>query len=318
MKDEGDFVALSRREFCRSAALLGLFALAGCGSTTSDRSVAGPYRSFSTSSIWNQGLPIVGSLHPDSDRFVAWMKTHLAHNYLTLSDGDWALPVFWSVESDPLVTISTNFGPTTTFRLPADAVGMEGNDSSLLVIDRTTNQDVSLFGFTKGPIRAVGIGRYFQDSNGLDAKAAGSDDPGNRGHRGLPGSIQCVRTDEVAFGEIAHRTKFAVGQPGEPSNGTPIWPMTGYESPRSGLIPEGVVMRIDPSYPLPDSLTPGARVIAEQLQRYGSICGDTASDGACTLKLERSTQWASLGVNRYSLRAIPWDAYQFIVAGWGQ
>lgn len=278
----------------------------------------GPYRSFGTSSIWNRGLPIDGSVHPDSATFIAWMKKNLKHDYLTLSEGDWALPVFWPVESDPLVTISPNSGPTTSFRLPVDAAAMEGNDASLLVIDRTTNQDVKLFGFARDPLRAAGIARYFLDSNGLDGKAAGSDNKGNRGHRGLPGSIQCIRADEVAFGQIEHRTKFAIGQPNEPSDGKPIWPMTGFESPRSGLIPEGVVMRIDPSYALPDSLTPGARVIAEQLQRYGTICGDTASDGACTVKLERSSHWASLGVNRYALRAIPWDAYQFVTAGWGQ
>ena len=311
-------MAVSRREFCRGAALLGLFALAGCGSTTSDDGVASPYRSFSAASIWNRSLPLDGSVHPDSDTFIAWMKSHLTHNYLTLGDGDWALPVFWSVESDPLVTISPKIGPTTTFRLPVDAAGMSGNDSSLLVIDRTTNQDVNLFGFTRDPVGATGVARYFQDSNGLDAKAAGSDNPGNHGHRGLPGSIHCVRTDEVAFGAVAHRTKFAIGPPNEPRGRVPIWPMTGFESPRSGLIPEGVVMRIDPSYSLPSSLTPGARVIAHQLQAFGTICGDTASDGACTVKLEQSSTWASLGVDRHALRAIPWDAYQFVTAGWGQ
>ena len=311
-------MALSRRQFCRGAALLGLFALSGCRSSQNDRSAPGPYRAFSTASIWNQRLPVDGSLHPDSAAFVAWMKTHLTHDFLTLGDGDWAMPVFWSVDSDPLVTIAPGIGPTTSFRLPADAAAMTGNDASLLVIDRTTNQDVKLFGFRRDPLAAAGIARYFLDSNGLEAKAAGSDQAGNIGHRGLPGSIHCVRTDEVAAGAIEHRTKFAIGQPNEPKDGKPIWPMTGFESPRSGLIPEGVVMRIDPTYVLPDSLTPGARVIAEQLQRYGTICGDTASDGACTVKLQRSSDWAPLGVGSFALRDIPWDAYQFVSAGWGR
>lgn len=312
----GSAVKLSRREFGR-AALFGLFALAGCTSRTVG-SVSSSYRSFSTSSIWNRPLPTEGSRHPDSDKFITWMKANLRRDYLALGDGDWALPVFWAVESDPLVTIRPTIGETTTFRLPRDAEGMAGNDASLLVIDRTTNQDVKLFGYTSDPVGATGIARYFLDSNGLDAKAAGADDPRNHGHRGLPGSIHCLRTDEVAFGAIEHRTKFAIGQPNEPSGGKPIWPMTGFESPRSGLIPEGVVMRIDPTYVLPDSLTPGARVIAQQLQRYGTICGDTASDGACTVKLERSSDWASFGVDRNALRAIPWDAYQFVTAGWGR
>jgi hypothetical protein len=246
------------------------------------------------------------------------MQANLTSDYLALGDGDWALPVFWSLESDPLVTISPDIGPVTAFRLPVDAAAMPGRDASLLVIDRTTNQDVKLFGFTRDPLGATGIARYFLDSNGLDAHAAGSDNRGNHGHRGLPGSIHCVRTDEVAYGAIEHRTKFAIGEPNEPSDGQPIWPMTGFESPRSGLIPEGVVMRIEPSYVLPGSLTPGARVIAQQLQQYGAICGDTASDGACTVKLERSSAWASFGVDRHALQAIPWDAYEFVTAGWGR
>lgn len=311
-------MALSRREFFGRAALFGLIALTGCRSPMSRGSDAGGYRSFSASSIWNRGLPSEGSRHPDSDRFIAWMKAHLTSDYLTLGDGDWALPVFWSLESDPLVTINPDIGPTTTFRLPLEAAAMPGNDASLLVIDRTTNQDVKLFGFTRDPLNATSIARYFLDSNGLDAEAAGSDNPGNGGHRGLPGSIHCVRTDEVAYGVIEHRTKFAIGEPNEPSSDEPIWPMTGFESPRSGLIPEGVVMRIEPSYVLPESLSPGAKVIAQQLQRYGAICGDTARDGACTIKLERSSGWAALGIDRHALQALPWDAYEFVTAGWGR
>jgi hypothetical protein len=315
-ESEGDStLALSRREFCGRAALLGLFAFVGSGSAMHRYSAASGHRSFSASSIWNRVLPSRGSRHPDSAEFIAWMKAHLTNDYLALEDDDWALPVFWSLESDPIVTITPRIGPTTTFRLPAEAAGMAGNDAALLVMDRTTSQDVQLFEFTRDPLGATGIARYFLDSNGLDAKAAGSDNAGNSGHRGLPGSIHCVRTDEVADGVIAHRTKFAIGEPNEPSDGRPIWPMTGFEAPRSGLIPEGVVMRIEPSYVLPASLTPGARVIAQQLQRYGAICGDTASDGACSVKLERSVAWAALGVDGRSLQAIPWDAYEFVTAG---
>lgn len=274
------------------------------------------YRSFSPDSIWNRPLPLEGCTHPESDTYIAWMKANLTNDYLTLGDGDWALPVFWATDTDPLVTITPQRGPATTFRLPEAASAMVGNDAALLVIDRTTNQEVQLFEFTREPLGATGIARFYLDSNGLDGTALGADNLGNEGHRGLPGSLHCIRTDEVLAGKVPHRTKFAVGVPGEPSDGHPIWPMTGFESPRSGIIPEGTIMRVRPDYVFPLTLSVPAMVIAYQLQKFGAICGDTAKAGVCTVKLERSDVWDA-GV-RDCLRDIPWDAYEFVAPGWEQ
>lgn len=275
------------------------------------------YRAFSASSYWNTALPSSGSVHPQSATFIAWLKANMTNGYLILGDGAFALPVYFSTLADPLVTINPTNGPTTTFRLPDSAVGMTGNDAALDVIDRTTNQDVQLFEFTRGPLAATGITRYYLDSNGLAGDVTGHNNAANDGHRGIPGAVHSVRKDEVAAGAILHRTKFALGQPGN-DPGQPFWPMDGFESPRSGVIPEGIVMRIKHSYTLPASLTPGARVIAQHLKTYGTICGDTGGAGTCTLKLQDTTGWSALGVVRRSLKDIPWDAYEFVVEEWGK
>lgn len=276
----------------------------------------GTFRAFSAASYWNTPLPSSGVLHPSSAAYVAWLKANMTNGYLSLGDGAFSMPIYWSTSADPLVTINPTNGPTTTFRLPAAAAPMTGNDQAMLIIDRTTNQDVQLFEFSRSPLGATGIARYYLNSNGLAGDVAGSSQPTNEGHRGIPGTVHAVRFDEVADGAIRHRTKFALGQPGN-DPGQPFWPMDGFESPRSGIIPEGVVMRIKASYTFPTSLTPNARVIAQHLKTYGSIVGDTAGAGKAALKLE-NTDWTSLGITRTSLKAIPWDAYEFVAAEWGK
>lgn len=140
---------------------------------------------FNAGSFWNTPLPVDVGADPESDAMIAWLAEHNPRPYLALGTGIWAMPLYRSQDEDPLVTIDpARFGPTVTFRLPPGAHPMGGNDRAMVVIDRTTHQDVSLFefGYSNGKPQATGAARYHLRSEGLHEDVGGT--PGNRGHRG--------------------------------------------------------------------------------------------------------------------------------------
>lgn len=99
---------------------------------------------------WRTPLPPSAPIDAESDRFIEWLKTNNPLPYLSLAVGDWAMPVYRSVATDPLVSIMPRrFGPPVTFRLPANAEPMKGDDRAMVVLDRNTNQDISLFEFDR-------------------------------------------------------------------------------------------------------------------------------------------------------------------------
>ena len=269
---------------------------------------------FALDSYWRREVPKRAKLDPESDRYIAHLAATNPRPFLGLAEKDWAMPVYRATTSDPVVTIEpTHTGPTATFRLPADAEAMAGNDAALLVIDETTNQDISLFEFRRsdeGEPEATGLARYYLDTEGLDARVGGT--IGNGGHRGLPGLVSCIRREHLERGFVGHRLKIAIPAPGEPEDGQPIWPMAGFEKGRGGVIPEGMLLRIKPSVDLSKrSLTGAALVVAKALKHFGAIIGDTG--GVATLKVERSLE----GLDATSLAAIGWSDYEFVRREWG-
>lgn len=261
---------------------------------------------FTADSYWNTPLPPDVAKDGSSARFIRWIREHnRGKDYLSLAVGDWAMPVIRPTAADPLITVDPAQGATATFRMPTNAEPMPTNDAAMTVLDATTNQDISMFEFDPDTRKAQGLARYWLDSEGIDERIGGT--KGNRGHRGVPGAVSCIRREHL-YGTESNRLKISIQATAE----SHVFPMVDHEDSEGGIIPEGMVIRIKPSVDLLalGPLTVDAYAIANMLKRYGAVIGDNG--GLATLKVERGITT----VRADSLKTLRWSAFEFIERGW--
>lgn len=284
-------------------------------STTSARKIVTGLRPFQPSGYWNTKL----GRAPISTHSAAWIHDAKAHSgtHLALVLGDWGMPVYRAKASDPLVRISSS-GHTVKVHIPKRARPMNGNDAALTVIDRSTNQVVGLFGahVSSGKWSVSAVSRYRYQSNGIAGGLPGGI-KANFGHRGIPASVPAVTKKEIKRGRIRHRLEIYWHETASrtPEGRSAYFPMTGSESGKSGVVPEGAVIRIRPGVDLDKlHLSKAAKVIARALQKYGAVVGDNSGSGN-SIKLQGNTNWSGI-LNKDSLRNIPWSDFVFIKGGY--
>jgi hypothetical protein len=285
--------------------------------TRPDRSAAkvSVSRPFTPTSYWNSRL----GRAPLSPHSAAWIRDAKAHSghHLNLVLGDWGMPVYRAKPSDPLVRISSS-GHTVRVHLPRRARPMTGDDAAMTIIDRSTDQVVGLFGahVSGGKWSVSGLSRYRYRSNGIAGGLPGGH-KANFGHRGIPASVAAVTKAEIRRGKIRHRLEVYWHETASrtPGGASAYFPMTGSESGKTGVVPEGAVIRIKPSIDLRRlHLSRAALVIARALQRYGAVVGDNAGQGN-SMKLQGNTNWSGI-LNKNSLRSIPWKDFVFVKGGY--
>lgn len=277
-------------------------------------------RAFRGTSWWNTPL---GRAPRDSHnaRYIrdAQVARH-TQSYLKLVIGKWGMPVFRSRAADPAYRINPAAGPTVRIRIPRHARPMPTSDAAMVVVDATSRQVVNLSGavFHRATHRwtARSASRYWSDSNGI-AQGLPTGTRGNLGHRGIPGSVQAVTKKEIRSGVIRHRLEMYWWEtaPRTPGGAEAYFPMTGAETAtKSGVVPEGIVIRIKRSVDLRTRhLSPAALTIATALQRYGAVIGDNSGSGN-NLKLQSNASWAGV-LTATSLHTIPWKDYVFVTGG---
>jgi hypothetical protein len=279
------------------------------GGATDSPQEEGPYRAFKADSYWNTPLPADAPIDPKSAAFIEDSEANTP-GYMKLSMGNFAQPIYFAAESDPLYTVKpTKNGPAVTLHIPKGASQAQGSDGQFVVFDRSLNQAVGLHGasFEGSQWVADGSDRYLLDSEGLDAKIGGT--PGNSGHRGVPPPIRAVRLDEAEAGAIRHRLECFW----HATASSHVYPMSGQENNKGGVVPEGYVVRIKQSVDLVAlNLAPQALVLATALQKYGCVVGDNAGQ-ANAVKMERSDKWQ---IDPNALKALPWSMWEFIEAGY--
>jgi len=272
-------------------------------------------RPFRPTSYWNTRLgPAPHS--PHSSQWIKDAKKYGGHG-LNLIIGDWGMPVYRSKASDPVYRFSSN-GHSVRVHIPRQARPMNASDAALTVIDRSTNQVVGLFGahYSNGNWSASAVSRYRYQSNGIAGGLPGGR-KANFGHRGIPASVPAVTKAEIQRGKIRHRLEIYWHETASRTleGRSAYFPMTGSESGKSGVVPEGAVIRIRPTLNLKRlSLSPAAYVIARALQKYGAVVGDNSGQGN-SLKLQGNTNWGGI-LNRNSLAKIPWSDYVFVKGGY--
>jgi hypothetical protein len=271
-------------------------------------------RPFQPTSYWNAPL----GRAPLSTHSASWIHDASANSgtHLLLVLGDWGMPVYRAKSSDPLVQI-TSSGHTVRVHIPAGARPMSANDAAMTVIDPSTNQVVGLFGahVSSGKWSVSGLSRYGYQSNGIAGGLPGGR-KANFGHRGIPASVPAVTRAEIRKGRIRHRLEIYWHETASatPEGPSAYFPMTGSESGKTGVVPEGAVIRIKPGVDLSRlHLSHAAYVIARALQKYGAVVGDNAGQGN-SLKLQGNTNWSGI-LNKDSLKSIPWSDYVFVKGG---
>lgn len=271
-----------------------------------------PYRAFTNDSYWNTPFPANAPIDANSAKYIADSQAN-SQNYLNLvMTSSYGQPIYFSSASDPLYTVS-GAGYTTQVRIPANAQQASGSDGQFVVFDRTPgyNRVVGLYqaNFANGKWTADGIDTYQLDGNGLDKKVGGDSLSG--GHRGINAAVRAVRYDEVVGGVIDHRLECFWHATAEKV----YWPMTGYESGKGGIVPEGIAIRIKPSVNLDaKGLTPAAKVIATALQKYGCVIGDNSGSGN-NLKVQNNVNWGTM-LTKDALKNIPWSDWEFVQGGY--
>lgn len=162
------------------------------------------------------------------------------------------------------------------------------------------------------------VGGAFQhDSNGLDQRVPGSDSTLNERSRGAIPDAMVIRDDLLAYGEtggndgtLGHVLHLFWHEPD--SSAGHVLPMAGDEGGKSGWGPEGIRIRVKPSWTPPADCTGAARVVARTFQSYGAYIGDT-SGGNSGVKAEQGSGMLHID----SLKAcVSWDDMEFVQRGW--
>lgn len=283
-------------------------------------------RVFKDTSYWNTPIDKSGPapVHSRNATYIAdSQKTANTQNWLKLSMGNYAQPIFSSSCTDKAYTVNpVKYGDTKTLRIPVAARPAPGNDSQMVIYDMCQREVFGLhqaaYNSTSDTWTASSLDHYGLDTEGLEKDAATTDSATNDGHRGIPPPVRAVEKAEIEAGVIPHRLEcfwhLTAAQTPEVGDNDAYWPMTGAEN-KTGIVPEGVVIRIKRSVNLANySLSPAARIIAKALQDYGCTVGDNSGSGN-RLKVQRNTSWTGI-LNVDSLKPLTWNLWEFVKGGY--
>jgi hypothetical protein len=209
-----------------------------------------------------------------------------------------------------MMTIVSSKAAAVTIRIDPNIGQMSGNDAAVVFRDWLAGIEISTFETiiprradgtvdTAKPITCTNYGIYALVSDGIAESSGGSQ--GNGGHRGVPPSAMALHPKDTT---IQHRLKVALGEPADAPG--PNWPMYGIESPRSGAIPEGAVIR-----PKERDTSNPVRLAAHD---YGFIVGDTAAPGKAALKTVQGGTYAPEILS--ALDGLTWDDWEVMTLGW--
>jgi hypothetical protein len=230
------------------------------------------------------------------------------------------------------VEAANAFLKTEGFHAPADFADRltRTNDSPMTVIDTCGVPSMPHGLAVRGHQAAKGSGRrtirvtdgsaFDITSNGLDGRNPESTNPLNRGPRGNIVGDTLIRNDAVQAGlgganggTLGYRPEMFWWETNTADGH--VFPLVGHERGKSGWGPEGIIIRVKPSWVAPSGCTGPARVIARTLQVYGAVIGDNAGQGGSGIKSEQGNPLP--GMSETMLGAcITWNDMEFVRRGW--
>jgi hypothetical protein len=329
----------------RWIALLASLLFAGCltvlvGPAGANAALPADGQLFSADAWVRTPLPASAPVDADSAAGIAYVDAHDPNPYPHVKGiGDsWGMPFAVSTCADPIwkfvgsVYSANAFLKTGGFHAPADFADRltRTNDSPMTVIDTCGvpamphGLAVRGHGAAKGraplTIRVTGGSAFDITSNGLDGRNPESTNPLNRGPRGNIVGDTLIRNAALQAG-LAGAHGGTLGYRPElfwwetDTKDGHVFPFVGQENGQSGWGPEGIIIRVKPSWVAPAGCTGPARVLARTLQVYGAVIGDNAGQGGTGLKAEQGN--ALPGMSETMLGAcITWNSMEFVQRGW--
>jgi len=329
----------------KSVALLASLLVAGCltvlvGQPEVNATPPTDAKLFSADAWVRTPVPAGAPVDAASAAGIAFVDAHDPNSYPHIKgiSDSWGMPFAVSTCADPVwrfvgnVQKTNAFLKTEGFHAPADFADRltRTSDSPMTVIDTCGVASmphglaVRGHGAVKGraplTIRVTEGSSFDITSNGLDGRNPESTNPLNRGPRGNIVGDNLIRNSAVQEGlsganggTLGYRpemfwweTRSADGH---------VFPMVGHEDGQSGWGPEGIIIRIKPSWVAPSGCTGPALVIARTLQVYGAIIGDNAGKGGSGMKAEQGNPMP--GMSETMLGAcMTWNDMEFVQRGW--
>lgn len=320
-----------RRAVARAAAALAALVamagpLAGCGDTEPvdlpDEPVqplsATGSNFFTTSLLWSTPVPADTPVDPQSARYVEKMAG--LDPVVTLRT--FTVTVLVADDTSPRHTIS----PTAKRRppgykidnvpIPTQLTIDPADNGHLAIFDRTSRCVYELY---KTELRNGGWSAEWINATPTDGEGIYPDGLSPRSS-GFATTAGLIWPDELRSGVIPHALVF--GYPFTRSGG-PVAPATRSEgrSTESAALPIGAHLVLDPALDLSTlGLPPAERTIAEALQRYGMVLGDSSNGFSLYAVNPRSfpadpyaSTWG--GVTYVDLNRIPFDRMRVLPLG---
>jgi hypothetical protein len=260
-------------------AVLAGFALTRQQSATEQRPVARgvvepgggtPARPYSVASPWNTRIAKNAAIDPDSAAIVAKVLNapDLLVNLDLISFGQ---PFFTATASTPRVVLGGR-NPIGAIPIDPSWVPNGGADAKMNVIDPTTHAIYELQGYDRKARTVYWAVRHDYRTSLADGYPA--DGLAGPTGSGMSQAAGVIRAADLEAGSIDHALSFISSEP-----------VSGFRYPASHSdgtgrgtgIQEGMRVQLDPSVDVDaiKGMTPGERMIARALQRYGAFCTDT-------------------------------------------
>ncbi len=300
--------------------------------------VLADWRYLTANSYWSTPIQ-QAPVDPNSDYYIEHWKA-IAHpdrhgiRMNSVSSGQYGFALFVGTASDPMWEVTDSLGIVHRFRGPADMMPSPG-DYEIGCVDITGDDGNGILykfggmgGFNwrprahRGRCPWPGAVNYLK-SNGLDGRAAHSNDVRNTGHRGLSITTFGFLVSEVKALHVPRTIKLTVPMSGKSPHlprDNHVWPYVGNEGDTTNL-PEGARVRLKASVqPRIDAMTnPYARAMAQALLTYGSVISDQGSQGI-NIKVQTNgdslAQWAAMGITASSLEEFTIEDFEFVELGW--
>lgn len=255
-------------------------------------------RLYSPASPFNQPIPADPAIAPESALMVdGLVKAEREENFV-LTVGRWTVSTYFADAKTPRREVALRRAPPQWNEspdylgfppgwsdslsrplpfamrgvpIPAAAQPDPSLDAHMTVIDRAGNCEYDFYGAHE---TASGWQAIWANSTRLDGTGVYPNGMGTKAS-GFAGAAGLIWPQELREGRIDHALFFAYPYT---KSGGPVSPATSADglSTMPGALPEGARVQLDPSLDLDSlGLAPFQKTIAEAMQAYGMILGDT-------------------------------------------
>jgi hypothetical protein len=208
------------------------------------------------------------------------LNSNSAVNSIWVNSTAWTTTVYQAASGTPLVVVSVaNTGKHISIPYRSGWAPSPDSDAHIAIIDDSTGCEYEFAGFNPSNLSSHGVA-VFHLFSGSGAHVADAGVTG--GEMSVLAGL--ITPQDVASGSINHALRIAT-----PVN-SPSYrlPATRSDGSHSGGIPEGALIRLDPTLNLSSyDLTPFQMMYAKALQKYGAY--DDDSGGALAVFAESTT-----------------------------